>query len=1207
MQRLAKKYVLQVCVLAVLAVLAMGLLLPRSTRAQVAGATISGNVTDAQGAAVPNAKVTATNAATNLSVSTDANGVGAYTIPNLNPGDYQVSAEASGFNKVVSKVTLTVGAKQEMNFALQVGQVTQTVEVTGAAPQVELASSTISGVVESDQIVQLPLNGRDWASLAQLQPGVAQVRTQEVVTQPGGDLRGLGTQMSIDGNRPTQNVYRLNGVIINDYSNAGPGNVLGANMGVDAVQEFSVLTTNYSAEYGYTSGGVINAVSKSGTNQFHGNAYEFLRNSALDSAQYFENFFGLGKGQFRRNQFGASGGGPVIKNKIFVYGDYEGLRQSQAIPQSAHILTANARLGIINDNSGNPLPPLAGPCPFPNSTNLAPGQAAVCVDNTMAQVIAALDRTPTAGAALLGPANNLQAYNFDGIEAVSDNFGTARADWDISQKDRLSFDWYRDHSSWSKPDALNETTSGFLVPHQTESLEETHIFSSAFVNSVRLGYNQSNLLSPGLQALVPGTTNAAFGIVAGLNAPGTSGFGGATGIPGFTGWGGFNPKGSFAALTETFQVYDDAAYTFGNHSMKFGFMYVNDHDNMRNSFGTGSVQFTTLPNLLENIPGQIRMPTVPPFTPLGDPIHHNRDNIVAGYVNDDWKFRPNLTLNLGVRYEMSTIPTETSGKIHYLPTIWYDANGCGSTVNGDVGCGGLRNVTFTSNPTLKNFEPRVGFAWDPFHNGKSSVRGGFGIFDVLPLPYMLGLNALQTAPDNVEVDFANPGQGTYPSQIANLALAAQAATGLPPASSLRWAYVTPAPKRNYSMQWNLSVQRQLTSDTALTLAYAGSRTLNNPFQTDTLNTVFPYKVSAPGIGRAGSSTGWLFPNPVGSGCLPGPVDCSQTDVSLGLPANFWQQPTGIVPGTIINSNNVLIQSTAFISQAWYHSFQLNLERRMSKGFHYGVSFTWQKAEDTTSGSFAGDNFSADATPTLPWWDLNIIKGPSDFNVARNLVINTLWNIPTGSLSGPLSYVAKGWQVGGIVSLSDGVGIWPLDGLEGDTMGQLNGEPLGIPDLAPGCTPKNLVEHVVVPGTGIQYLKPECFITAVAPSQAFFNAAAPLGCDTTTYPLSTLPAGTSPLTCPNLLGNLGRNSITGPGFFNIDFSIVKDTYVPKVSEAFDIELRAEFFNVLNHPNFGPPVDNLEPISAQGTPVQGFGVIDSTPFFNREIQFGLKVIF
>jgi len=1177
------------------------LFIPSSARAQVAGATVTGNVTDAQGAAVPNAKVTAVNSATNVSTATTANGVGAYTIPNLNPGDYQVSAEASGFNKAVSKVSLTVGAKQEMNFALQVGQVTQTVEVTSAAPQVELASSTIAGVVESTQTVWLPLNGRDWAALAQLQPGVAQVKPHEQVTQPGGSLRGLGTQMTVDGNRSTQNVYRLNGIIMNDYSNAGPGNVLGANMGVDAVQEFSVLTTNYSAEYGFTSGGVINAVTKSGTNQYHGDAYEFLRNSALDAANYFEDLDGLPKGQFRRNQFGASGGGPIIKNKIFVFGDYEGLRQSQAVPQTSRTLTPNARLGIINDNNGVPLPPLAGACPFPNSTNLAPGKANVCVDNTIAKLIKGIDPLPNGS--LVGPANNYGSYFFDGQQVVSDNFGTARADWNVTQKDRLGFSWYRDHSSWSKPDGLNNTTSGFLVPHQAESLEETHIFSPAWVNTVRLGYNQSNLLSPGIAALNPATTDTSFGIAAGLTAPGTSSFGGGTGIPGATGWAGFNAKGGFAALSEIWQIYDDAAYTFGNHSMKFGFMFLRDHDNMRNSFGNGSVSFGTLPNLLQNIATSVRMPTVPPFTPLDDPIHHNRDSIVAGYANDDWKIRPNLTLNLGVRYEMSTIPTETQDKIHYLPTLWFNPVGCTSTVNGDVGCGNLSTVTFDTNPTLRNFEPRIGFAWDPFHSGKTSVRGGFGMFDVLPLPYMLGLNALQTAPDNVEIDLGKPQlagkQGLFPNGFAALALA----KGLPPTDTLRWSYVTRDPKRNYVMQWNLNVQRQLTSDTAVTLAYAGSRALHNPFQSDTLNTVYPYQVNAPGIGAAGSSKGWLFPNPIGSGCLPGPPDCSQTDAKLGLPANFSQQPTGIVPGLLINANNQLIQSTAFISQAWYNSFQLNVERRMSAGLHYGVSFTWQKSEDTSSGSFAGDNYSSNPTAATPWWDLRIIKGPSDFNVGRNLVINALWDIPTGSLSGPLAFVAKGWQIGGIVGLSDGTPLWPLDGLEGDTMGQLNGEPLGIPDLASGCTPKNLTERVVIPQVGVQYLKPSCFINPVAPSQAFFNAPAPLGCDK-----SAVPAGANPLTCMNLLGNLGRNSITGPGQFNVDFSLVKDTHVPKVSEAFDVQFRAEFFNLFNHPNLGP-VDSglLEPLDATGQPVQGFGVIDATQSPEREIQFGLKVIF
>src|SRR6195256_3527206 len=379
---------------------ALGLVfLATPLRAQVAGATLSGTITDAQGGAVVGAKVSARNGATGVTTDSTTNGSGFYTIVNLNPADYAVSITAPGFRTAVSKVTLIVGGQQALNLALIVGEVSQTVEVTGAAPVVETTNATLSGEVVGTQIVELPLNGRDWVQLASLQPGVAEVRPHEAVDAPGGSTRGLGVQMTVNGARPQQNVYRLNGVIVNDYSNAGPGNVLGANVGVDAIQEFTVLTSNYSAEYGFTSGGVINAITKSGTNQLHGSVYEFIRNSALDSKDRFENpspsnDAGVKKGGFTRNQFGASAGWKVLKDRAFLFGDYEGLRQVKAVPQQGATLTANARLGIINDSKGNPLPAIAttgGPfgngCPFANMTNHAPGQAAVCVDNTIFNLI----------------------------------------------------------------------------------------------------------------------------------------------------------------------------------------------------------------------------------------------------------------------------------------------------------------------------------------------------------------------------------------------------------------------------------------------------------------------------------------------------------------------------------------------------------------------------------------------------------------------------------------------------------------------------------------------------------------------------------------------------------------------------------------------------------------------------------------------------
>src|SRR5437879_932554 len=327
-------------------VLSLSLSLSLPLRAQVSGAIVTGAVTDAQGGAVANAKVSARNAQTSVVTETTTNTDGAYSILNLIPSDYEISASASGFSTSVAKVTLTVGAKQEMNFSLAVGQVTQEVQVTAAVPTVELASSTLSGNIESTEVRELPLNGRDWATLATLEPGVAKVQAHPTGTQAS---RGLGIQMTIDGGRPTQNSYRLDGALVNDYSNAGPGSVLGQNLGVDAIQEFTVLTSNYSAEYGFTSGGVINAVTRSGANTFHGSAFDFLRNDKFDATNYFNNALHLPKQALRQNQFGASGGYGILKDKVFFFGDYEGVRQSKGTALTQFTISDAVRAGNVTN------------------------------------------------------------------------------------------------------------------------------------------------------------------------------------------------------------------------------------------------------------------------------------------------------------------------------------------------------------------------------------------------------------------------------------------------------------------------------------------------------------------------------------------------------------------------------------------------------------------------------------------------------------------------------------------------------------------------------------------------------------------------------------------------------------------------------------------------------------------------------------------
>ncbi len=1170
----------------------VGLLFSAPMYAQVAGATLTGTITDAQGGAVANAKVSVKDAATGITTDTTTNATGNYNVVNLKPANYEVTVQATGFSTATTKVTLTVGAQQELSLSLKVGDISQLVEVTGAAPVIETENATLSGNVQSAQIVELPLNGRDWTQLATLEPGVVQVRPHEQVTQPGGNLRGLGNQMTIDGNRPTQNVYRLNGVIVNDYSNAGPGNVLGASIGVDAIQEFTVLTANYSAEYGFTSGGVINAVTKSGTNQLHGSIYEFIRNRAFDSSDYLD---AGNKPPFVRNQFGASGGGAILKNRLFVFADYEGIRQREGVPVTAKVLSANARLGVL---AGVPAGTLG--CNLPNSTLLSP-QAFGCVNNFIAAYINALSPLPNNG--LIGTGNTGN-YLTSGVQAVQDDYGTARVDYKLSDRDSIFASVYRDYSTWAKPGTFDFTTTGYLLPNMSAALEETHTINNSTVNTARFGWTQSIATNPGIAALNPQTTNTSFGIPianGALNPPGIAGQGGAgAGVSGLTGPGGFSLQGGFSDWVQNYQFFDDVSHTIGKHTLKFGFEVIRNHTELFDGNGNGSAGFgvtggstqTALETFLLNEPNTVRMPTYIPYT-AGNTKHYNRATVYGGYVQDDWKFRPNLTFNAGLRYEMSTIPNEIDGKFVLLPELWTDPGNCTESVTGlPNNCGSLRTgKVFNSNPTVRNFEPRVGFAWDPFNSGKTSVRGGFGIFDVLPMPFMFGLNALQASPSGAELDMTNASSCVEPVLVSTTACPiAQGsysqglpgdvtASGAGPANG-RWQYTNPAPKRNYVMQWNLNIQRQLSATSSVTVAYAGSKGIHNPYQTDTLNTCFPEKTSA----------GWLFPN---QSTEPGGV----------CPSVMSPAPTGIVPFTMVNPFITGLElSTAFQDESWYNSLQVNYRKTIGHGLSGEISFTWQKSFDNSSGSFAGDNFSSAATAATEWWDNRQNWGLSDFNITRNLSANFLYLIPTPkALAGPAGWIARGWSIGALLDLSDGVPLWPLAGFNADPLGQNNGEPMDIPTLAPGCTPKNVVQ----PGN-LQYLRASCFTYPVAPSQAFWNA----NCNQTPSldGLTIAQAGLDPLTCTNLMGSLPRNSIIGPGLFNVDMSVIKDTHIAKFGENFDIQFRAEFFNIFNRTNYQAPTDNLDAMDPLLSDNPSFGQIDqATQIPMRQIQFALKVIF
>src|SRR6202171_653978 len=369
-------------ILAPLVVIVFSLSLTASMYSQVTGATLSGTISDPSGGVIPGAQISIRNIATGISKDFQADSDGYYTAPNLAPGTYEVRVTAKGFNTVVSTITLAVGAQQQLNIPMKVGEASETVRVTLAAPQIDLTSSTLTGQVESQTILELPLNGRDWTSLATLQPGVNLIETQMDYSGSARGNRGFGAELTISGQRTTNNNYRLDGISVNDYANSGPGNVIGASLGVDAILEFSVLTGGFSAEYGKAAGGGINAITKFGQKALHGDVYEFLRNSAMDSRDYFTRVTNKPRADFKRNQFGGSAGGPIIKDKTFVFGDYEGLRQVKGVVvPSPTVPSLNARLGILAGQSAANMP-VGTPC----TQNGAPGhwlstQAHVCVDD----------------------------------------------------------------------------------------------------------------------------------------------------------------------------------------------------------------------------------------------------------------------------------------------------------------------------------------------------------------------------------------------------------------------------------------------------------------------------------------------------------------------------------------------------------------------------------------------------------------------------------------------------------------------------------------------------------------------------------------------------------------------------------------------------------------------------------------------------------
>ena len=1118
-----------VSMLAIFTVCALG----GNAYAQVSGATLNGTVTDASGAAIPKAQLTMTDVSTGVVRNAETDNAGFYSAPNLLPATYEVRVAAPGFSTAVQKgVTLGVGAQQVLNFSMQVGQVSQTVEVTTEVVAVELTSSTVSGDVNATTVRELPLNGRDWIQLATLQPGIALTRTQASGSSGNANRgsRGYGNQFSGSGHRPYENNFRINGITVNDYANGAPGSVIGGALGVDAIQEFSVLTTNYTAEYGRTTGAIINAITKSGTNGFHGDAYYFMRDEGLDARNYFDPKV---IPPFHRNQFGVSGGAPIKKDKSFVFGDYESIRQAKSLTFSDTVPSPNARNGILNFTNPSQFPSGCVATPVPN-------QCQVPVNSLVAPYIGFWP-LPSAGLPLSSNGNS-GTFNGAGLSVFNENYETVRFDQKFSTNDSFAASFYNDRAYFTQPDSLLAVLNASATKRLMISLEETHVFSATFVNTVRAGFSRSvGEQNIPVSALNPLASNTALGIGGGADAPTLNPVGG-----GYTTiQGGLGQSSPGTNVINSFQGYDDAFLTRGTHTLKFGFSVEHIQQNaVRDATQPGGrFGFASYAGFLQNQPISFLLSAQ--NSVFGKALGV-RQTAFGAYVADDWRVRSNLTLNIGLRYEPVTLPTEAHGGFGVLKNIY--------SGNEQIPVSTL----WSRNQTLRNFEPRVGFAWDPFHDGKTSIRGGFGIFDMLPLPWVYYFNTSSSLPFTLQESVTNttPGnplvQGDFP-----FGAAAKAGLNINLAGAQTRA-VEQNPKANYDMNWNLNVQRQIGSLLVM-IGYVGSHSVHQAYTPDDVDMVLPNVTPA----------GFLWP-------------CGPATDAVGC-------KTG--GGTRLNPLVGPTKFTMWDGSGRYQSLQAQVSKKMSHGLQAQVSYTWGKCFDQGSGAQLGDPFQ-NSLSTFLFFSPALREGLCDYNVTHTLVGNYVWEIPKPHIESAIAqYVLGGWEIGGIVTFTSGSPYTLVMG----------GDPLG---LGTGGDPKDWPSRLwgnagcANPTTGIpsHYLNLACFSPPTIPA----------GVSAASLPFPCRPVTGVANSCLNLFGNNGRNSLIGPNLTEFDFSLFKNNYIPRISETFNLQFRAEFFNVLNHPNFQPPFDNNTVFDATGALINSAGKIDITATDNRQIQFGLKLV-
>ena len=770
--------------------------------AQVTTGTILGTVSDASGGVIPGATVTIRNVETGITRTASSDEAGRYRVPQLGLGDYEITAESAGFQTSVrTGVTLTVGREAAVDFAMQVGAVAERITVTGEAPLLETTNATVGGLVDSETLRNLPLVGRSYADLTAIQPGV--ISNMEITASGTNAVYSGGgstTRRSIGGTRPQQSTYLLDGFEISTPSSGMPVNsVLGESLGVDAIREFSVLQSNFGAQVGRAAGGVVNAVTQSGTNEFHGTVFEVLRNEKLDARGFFlaPKF---AKAPYKRNQFGGALGGPVIKDKAFFFVNYEGVRVRAAENFIGATLTPETWAGTTTG------------CPT-GLTRCSQAQATKAafkaVNKDILEVWKPLLPLPNGDYLRNGVADYTSTPRWN----ANENYGIGRFDYQMGENDTLFGRFTKDRSyredefSLKTPDPF----TGFQVGgYVLAAISQTHIFSPTVINTAKLGFTRrnDNLLynysDGGEQFTKPGALDPRLSPVRGVPL-------GLYSLPGVSIYGGPGPSlsGPVVFVDNAFEYSDTVMINRGRHAVQIGGEFKKYQTNALNEpwiYG-GSFTWPDIASFVGNTPRNTTqlLGFHNPPRQHADVYRGWRQTYGSLYFQDDFNLRPGLTVNLGLRWEAISAPLEVNGKLAFLQDVY---------TSKDFTLLTKEDSFFKINDGLKGLSPRVGIAWNMMSG--TVLRGGAGFFKEMPMYYIWQL-VLDAPPYNRRVTInTNAGDKVvWPFPFADAT-----PTSLPSGEPL---IITDEVKYPYTIQWNLALEKQIGESYVFKATYIGTR------------------------------------------------------------------------------------------------------------------------------------------------------------------------------------------------------------------------------------------------------------------------------------------------------------------------------------------------------------------------------------------------